>query len=129
LIGIYEKPALDSKLNKEHEFDSHFELNEPLHHYFFITVITSSVQMPLRQAKLWDPIPRENPQHHLSYCWTVLGYSQPSIDHSREAQEVTALRYHETEEWEEIIELEESGNYDPGLRTMLGGASGLGGES
>jgi len=31
-----------------------------------------------------------------------------------EAQEVTTLRYHETEEWEEIIELEESGSFEPG---------------
>jgi len=69
---------------------------------------------PLRRAKLWDPIPRENPLYHLNYCWTLLGYSQLSIDHSREAQEVTTLRYHETEEWEGILELEESGNYDSG---------------
>jgi len=69
---------------------------------------------PFNDPKPWDPRPTEDPFHRVEYCWTLLGYSQVNSDYSREAQEVTTLRNHETDEWENITEWEETGNYDPG---------------
>jgi len=59
---------------------------------------------PFNDPEPWDPRPTEDPFHRVEYCWTLLGYSQVNSDYSREAQEVTTLRYHETDEWENITE-------------------------